>query len=340
MNIQDPTAESRKNDHIELAFQSQVNAKEVDNRFYYEPMLSAHPKGIQPVSFLGKTLSAPIWVSSMTGGTQMAKKINHNLAKACAEFGMGMGLGSCRALLDSNDYLEDFNVRSIIGDNLPLYANIGIAQLNQLLENNKLFQINDLLDKLSADGIFIHVNPLQEWLQPEGDAISEKPLDSIKELIDKYPNINIIVKEVGQGMGKASLEALMQLPIQAIEFAANGGTNFSKLELLRNTEATQEHYMLLSKIGHTANDMVEMVNEIKANSAPNQFLCDNFIISGGIKNFLDGYYLIQKINATAVYGQASMMLKYAAVSYEALQEFLTLEIDGLALAEAYLKIRK
>jgi len=146
MNIQDPTAESRKSDHIELAFQSQVNAIDVDNRFYYEPILSAHPKGSQPISFLGKTLSAPIWVSSMTGGTELAKKINQNLAKACAAFGMGMGLGSCRALLDSNDHLEDFNVRSIIGDDLPLYANIGIAQLSQLIAQKKLYQINDLLD--------------------------------------------------------------------------------------------------------------------------------------------------------------------------------------------------
>jgi len=340
MNIQDPTAESRKSDHIELAFQSQVNAIDVDNRFYYEPILSAHPKGSQPISFLGKTLSAPIWVSSMTGGTELAKKINQNLAKACAAFGMGMGLGSCRALLDSNDHLEDFNVRSIIGDDLPLYANIGIAQLSQLIAQKKLYQINDLLDKLSADGIFIHVNPLQEWLQHEGDAIPERPLDAIKILIDELPNVNVAVKEVGQGMGKASLEALMRLPLQAIEFAANGGTNFSKLELLRNSKAAQEHYMLLSKIGHTAADMVTMVNEIKANATANQILCDNFIISGGIKNFLDGYYLIQKINANAVYGQASMLLKYAAVSYEELHQFLTLQIEGLALAKAYLKIRK
>lgn len=339
MNIQDPTAESRKSDHIELAFQSQLSAKELDSRFYYEPLLSAHPGPISKFNFLGKMMGAPIWVSSMTGGTTHAKKINFNLAKACAEFGMGMGLGSCRALLDSDEHLADFDVRNIIGDDLPFYANIGIAQLSDLIEENKLNQVNDLIDKLSADGIFIHVNPLQEWLQPEGDLIPKPPLELIKKLIDFNPDLNIIVKEVGQGMGKESLKALMQLPIQAIEFAANGGTNFSKLELLRNNKEAQDHYMLLANIGHSANDMVEMVNEIKASTAADSLLCDNFIISGGIKNFLDGYYLTNKLNATAVYGMASMLLKHAAVSYEDLQQFLTLQIEGLTLAQAYLKIR-
>jgi len=337
MNIQDPTAESRKSDHIELAFQSQMNAKELDSRFYYEPMLSAHPGPSNKFDFLGKQLKAPIWASSMTGGTLHAKNINTNLARACAEFGMGMGLGSCRALLDSDEHLADFDVRSVIGDDLPLYSNIGIAQLAHLIEGNKLNQINTLIDKLRADGIFIHVNPLQEWLQPEGDLIPKAPLELIERLINFNPDLNIIVKEVGQGMGKESLKALMELPIQAIEFAANGGTNFAKLELLRNNQEAQDHYMLLANIGHSAEDMVQMVNEIKATS--NAPLCNNFIVSGGIKNFLDGYYLTNKLNATAVYGMASMLLKHAAVSYESLHQFLTLQIDGLTLAQAYLKIR-
>ena len=79
---------------------------------------------------------------------------------------MGMGLGSCRTLLYTNDTLEDFNVRHLIGDDLPLFANLGIAQVEQLVESNKLYLITELLDKLQADGLIIHVNPMQEWLQP------------------------------------------------------------------------------------------------------------------------------------------------------------------------------
>jgi len=125
MEAGDTNAVARKRDHIELAFQSQINEGLLDKRFYYEPLLAGHPKhGSYPsFQFLGKTMRVPLWVSSMTGGTQLAHTINHNLARACREFGMGMGLGSCRSLLYTDDTLADFNVRKIIGDDLPLFAN-------------------------------------------------------------------------------------------------------------------------------------------------------------------------------------------------------------------------
>jgi isopentenyl-diphosphate delta-isomerase len=102
----DPTAVSRKHDHIELAFQSQVGAALLDDRFFYEPLLAAHPQpgSLPAIPFLGTSLRAPLWVSSMTGGTALARTINRNLARACAEFGMGMGLGSCR--WPSHTYLQ------------------------------------------------------------------------------------------------------------------------------------------------------------------------------------------------------------------------------------------
>jgi len=159
--IKDPTATNRKRDHIELTFQSQVAAKNLDQRFSYEPLLASHPRKelmSTPFPFLGKTMQVPIWVSSMTGGTALAKTINHQLAKVCGEFGMGMGLGSCRSLLYSNKHLTDFRVRHLIGDSLPLYANLGIAQIEQLLEKNEAYRINDLIDKLQVDGLIIHVS--------------------------------------------------------------------------------------------------------------------------------------------------------------------------------------
>ncbi len=229
----DPTAASRKRDHIDLAFQSQITAQEMDRRFSYEPMLAAHPRpgSLPPLSFLGKSLRAPMWVSSMTGGTEWARIINHNLARVCREFGMGMGLGSCRSLLHDDLSLDDFNVRPVIGDDLPLYANLGIAQVEQLIQKNALHKVDELVDKLSADGLIIHVNPLQEWLQPEGDRFPRAPLHTISDFLEKR-DISVIVKEVGQGMGYESLKALLQLPIQALDFAASGGTNFALLELL------------------------------------------------------------------------------------------------------------
>ena len=202
------------------------------------------------LTFLGKELGAPMWVSSMTGGTFAARKINTNLARVCHDFRMGMGLGSCRSLLDSNASLPDFDMRDIIGDDLPLYANLGISQVEQLLENNQEDKIRVLVDKLRADGLIVHVNPLQEYFQPGGDRLKNAPIISIRRLLDVV-SFPVIVKEVGQGMGPASLRELIRLPLAAIEFAAFGGTNFSKLEMLRSEKATTDAYGPLASCWRT-----------------------------------------------------------------------------------------
>jgi len=336
----DPTAASRKRDHIELAFKSQIADGTLDKRFFYEPLLAAHPeKNSYPqLQFLGKTMKVPIWVSSMTGGTAWAKTINHNLAKACRDFGMGMGLGSCRSLLFSDENLPDFDVRKIMGDDLPLYANLGIAQVEELADAPKLDAIRVLVDKLSADGLIIHVNPLQEWLQPEGDQFKRPPLDTIRQVLEFFPDMKVIVKEVGQGMGKESLKALFQLPLEAVDFAASGGTNFAKLEMLRGDQTRHAIFSKLAHVGHSAADMVGFSNEIKAELG-SEMRCNQVIISGGVQNFLDGYYLINKLAISCVYGQASSFLKYAREDYEVLYNYVDTQIQGLELANAFLKVR-
>ena len=336
---EDPTAASRKRDHIELAFRSQVEHGEMDTRFYYEPLLAAHPEqgSLKSFPFLGKSLRAPLWVSSMTGGTEFARTINHNLARACKDFGMGMGLGSCRALLFVDETLLDFDVRHLIGDDLPLYANLGVAQVEQLIENQELWRVSELIGKLQADGLIIHVNPLQEWLQPEGDRFKKMPLETISTFLEKL-DVPVIVKEVGQGMGYESLKALFQLPLQAVDFAASGGTNFAKLELLRSDTVKQEIYRQLAHIGHTAEEMVHFTNQIREELGE-KMCCRQVIISGGVQSFLDGYYLINKLNLNCVYGQASAFLKHARGSYEELHAYVESQVQGLELATAFLKVK-
>jgi len=335
----DPTAVSRKKDHIELAFRSRVESGLLDRRFHYEPMLSAHPLpgSLAPFSFLGKQLRAPIWVSSMTGGTAMAGKINHNLARACAEFGMGMGLGSCRQLLYSTEHLPDFDVRDTMGADLPLFANLGVAQIETLLEQGEPDRIPMLLHKLRADGLIVHVNPLQEAMQPEGDVFRRPPIEIVQELIHLF-DFQIIVKEVGQGFGPESLRALLQLPLAAIEFAAAGGTNFAKLELLRSEPAKQAVFEKIAALGHTAAEMLDWTNALHQELG-DRCRAQHLILSGGVSDFLDGYYLTQKSTLPAVYGQASGFLRHAQGDYADLRDFVQSQLRGLELANAFLSLR-
>jgi isopentenyl-diphosphate delta-isomerase len=330
--------EDRKKDHINLAFKSRITSSELDRRFYYEPLLSKHPSHELPVKHLfGKQMRAPIWVSSMTGGTRLAGTINTNLAKVCQEFGLGMGLGSCRPLLQGDEYLSDFDVRDIIGDEVPFYANLGIFQVEEMVLKGNVTPIEELVQRLRADGLIIHVNPLQEWLQPEGDRFSQSPIDTIRSFIE-MTSLRIIVKEVGQGMGPGSLKALLDLPIEGIEFGAFGGTNFARVELMRSAESKQQFYEPISKIGHDAFEMTEMVNSIVEESHP-AIKAKSLIISGGIPSFLDGHYLVTKSALPAVYGQASEFLRYASKSYEELREFVTYQVEGLKVASAYFRTK-
>jgi isopentenyl-diphosphate Delta-isomerase len=333
----DPTASSRKRDHIALTFKSQVT--QTDTRFYYEPLFAAHPEegSLKPFLFLNKTFKVPLWVSSMTGGTELARIINRNLARACGAYGFGMGLGSCRQLLHSDEYFEDFNVRPLMGFDVPLFANLGIAQLELLIERKELYLIDKMVDKLQADGLIIHVNPMQEWLQPEGDRFKYPPIETIETVLNhaKYP---IIVKEVGQGFGYHSLKTLFQMPLAAVDFAAAGGTSFSKLELLRGSDARAEAYGGTVNLGHTAVEMVDFTNQIIAELG-DKIQCKQVIISGGIKDFLDGFYLTKKLNTPSIYGQASGFLKHAQGEYADLENYIESQIRGLELAEAYLKVR-
>lgn len=331
------TISSRKLDHIQLAFESQLS--DADHRFYYEPMLSAHPEfsAIPKVDIAGTTMQVPLWISSMTGGAEKAGKINLLLAEVCKAYGLGMGLGSCRPVLENSEYSKDFEIRKYIGDQ-PLFANLGIAQIEELIANNQLQALVDMVHRLEANGLIIHVNPLQEWMQPEGDRFALSPIDTVKRVLD-FVDFPIIVKEVGQGFGPKSLSALLQLPLAALDYGAFGGTNFSKLENLRRESVERTLLEPVQHVGHSAHEMTGWVNQIHA-SLGDKVLCDKIIVSGGVSTFLDGYYHLQKLSMPALYAQASPFLKYALEGEAALHQFVEAQIKGLALSYTYLTLKE
>jgi isopentenyl-diphosphate delta-isomerase len=332
--------ENRKRDHIELTSKSQTKGHEVDARFNYEPLLSAHPGVETDIStlFLGKKIKAPLWISSMTGGVGPARDINQNLARVCREFSLGMGLGSCRPLLESDEYFNDFNLRPVLGDDLPFFANLGIAQVESLIYSNKIEKINTLIDRLEADGLIIHVNPLQEWFQPEGDKFLHPPIETIARFCDLTANRSkkLIVKEVGQGMGLRSLKALLDLPVDAIELASFGGTNFSKLELLRKAGSDKAAIEALAAVGHTSEEMIGFLNQLLR--ARPEYKNKQIIISGGVENFLDGFYLQESLEFSSIIGQAKNFLNRAS-NYEELRAFTNDQVEGLKMARAFLSVK-
>ena len=334
----DENASSRKEDHIDLAFKSAVADMQKDNRFYYEPMLSGHPNegSLLDRTFLGRKLRFPLLVSSMTGGTEKARLINKNLAKVCGQFGLGMGLGSCRQLLYEDRRLDEFNIRPYMPEQV-LLMNLGIAQIEELIDKKETERITELASKLDSDALIVHVNPLQEWLQPEGDVISRPPIETVETLMGLI-DMPVVVKEVGQGFGKESLRRLLKLPLAAIDLAGFGGTNFSKLELLRSDEVKYESFAPVFTLGHSCNEMIDLVNGFFDDEGEDQ-RCHNIIISGGIKNFLDGYYLMKKSKVPAMYAQASAFLKHA-MDYDELEKFVRYQTEGLKMANAFLSLKQ
>ena len=327
----------RKKDHLQMAISAQVDSRLMDGRFSYEPLFSSHPRdgeGPKPSTFLGKSMRAPFWVSSMTGGTDSAGKINKNLAQAVAEFGLGIGLGSCRPLLESDKYFEDFNLRPILGDDRPFYANLGIAQIEKLLEDGQVVKVANLVEKLRADGLFIHINPLQEWLQPGGDRLNRPAIDTIRDFLKEFP-FKVAVKEVGQGMGPSSLRALMELPLSAIEFGAFGGTNFSKLEIIRGKK---EYLYDLVHVGHRPEEMIKIVQNLLVEMGDTA-QCREFIISGGVNSFTQAYYLKESLGPSSVVGMARSFLEHANGGYSNLQKYVKELIEGYTLCEKFLKLK-
>jgi isopentenyl-diphosphate delta-isomerase len=315
-----------------MAHAAQTPANLRDLRFHYEPLLSPHPTTPVATQFAGFKFSFPLWISSMTGGAAHARALNSTMARACAEFDLGMGLGSCRPLLEDENTLPDFNVRSLMPGR-PLYANLGIAQIEQLAKSKELDRVHRMVEKLKADGLIIHVNPLQEWFQPEGDRLSVSPLETITRFVELAP-YGVMVKEVGHGMGPASLKALMRLPLVAIEFGAFGGTNFSLLELRRSTHDSRPPG--LAYVGHSAQEMVGFVTALQLSGE--KFKCQNFIVSGGVSDSLQGHHLCgQLLRGEVLFGMAHGVLAAARLGSEALSQFITAQRDQYLLALNYLR---
>lgn len=227
------TLPSRKSDHIRINLEEDVRSSLTTGleryRFVHQalPELSCSQIDLSQRLF-GKTLKAPILISSMTGGTEQAAQINRTLAMAAQHTGVAMGLGSQRVGIETPELADTFRVRKYAPDIL-LFANLGAVQLNY---SYTVEHCQQAVDMIEADGLILHLNPLQEALQPEGDTNFVGLVKKI-ERVCKSLVVPVIVKEVGWGISERTARLLAEAGVSAIDVAGAGGTSWSQVEMFR-----------------------------------------------------------------------------------------------------------
>jgi len=227
------STEKRKMDHIRACLTKDVSFSRTTGFERYDLVHNPLPEinlddVDMSVSFLGRKLSAPLVIGAMTGGTREAGKINRNLAKAAQELGIGMFLGSQRAMIENPKLASTFSVRDVAPD-IFLAGNIGASHIS----GSGASAIDDALDKVGADALAVHLNPAQEIAQHDGHEKWKGILASIKKLRSglKRP---LIVKEVGCGIPGEKAVMLEQAGADAIDVAGAGGTSWVKVDSFIN----------------------------------------------------------------------------------------------------------
>ena len=230
--------ESRKLDHILINLEEDVQFPRVTTgleryRFMHQALPELNLNDIDTrLTVFDKQLRSPILISSMTGGTDMARAINRNLALAAQQHGIAMGLGSQRAAIEDGALADSYAIRDIAPDIL-LFANIGAVQLNY---GYGLDQCRRAVDMIGADALILHFNVLQEAVQAEGDIDFSGLLGKVEAVCAKL-GAPVIAKEVGWGFSKEAARALAEAGVAAIDVAGAGGTSWSEVEFHRAPSA-------------------------------------------------------------------------------------------------------
>ncbi|MBH8554496.1 type 2 isopentenyl-diphosphate Delta-isomerase [Nostocaceae cyanobacterium CENA357] len=273
--------ETRKADHLRVCLEEDVQFEQVTSGFeYYRfthdclPEINRSDINLQ-TTFLGKNLGAPLLISSMTGGTELAQLVNTRLATVAQRYRLAMGVGSQRIVIEQPHLAPTFAVRSFAPDIL-LLANLGAVQLNY---GCGLDECLHLVNSLEADALILHLNPLQECVQSRGDTNFRGLLSKIAQLCQQLP-IPVVVKEVGNGISAPMAQKLIDVGVSAIDVAGAGGTSWAKVESQRAKDNKQR------RLGQTFADWglptAECLTSIRT-ITPTIPL----IASGGLTNGLD-----------------------------------------------------
>jgi isopentenyl-diphosphate delta-isomerase len=226
----------RKDDHLKICIEEDVTYDNITTGFEIVHLMIdslIRVKDFDEIDlsteFLGKKIDYPILVSGMTGGSKLGQKYNKIIAEVCQEKNIAMGVGSQRAAIEQPSLAETFQVRDIAPD-IPLLANLGIAQF---IDNYSVKEAKQAIEMIDADALAVHINPLQELIQKEGDRKLSKTFEALQNLSEtlKHP---LIIKGVGTGFSSMDMLLLHKLKFYALDIAGAGGTNWKKIEAIRN----------------------------------------------------------------------------------------------------------
>ena len=307
--------DQRKADHIKINLEKDVRSAlttGLENyHFIHEALPELDLAQIDTsLSLFGKELSAPILISSMTGGTSDAEAINLRLAEAAQEMKVAMGVGSQRAAIENLDQAKTFQVRRVAPDIL-LFANLGAVQLNY---GYGLEQCRLAVDMIEADALILHFNPLQEAVQDAGDTNFAGLAKQIEEIC-KQVEVPVIAKEVGWGISERTAKRLVDCGVSAIDVAGAGGTSWSQVEMYRAPDEFTRQ-LAATFVGWGIPTADSILNVKKAAPPMTVFA------SGGIKDGLDIAKAIA-LGAT-LGGMAGQFLKAAAISTKSAVQMMKL----------------
>lgn len=255
------------------------------------------------VEFLGKRLSFPLLISSMTGGDhELIKTINRNLALAAEATGVAMAVGSQRVMFTHPAARESFELRQYAPSTV-LLGNVGAVQLNYGFTAD---QCRAAVATLDADGLYLHLNPLQEAIQPEGDTDFSNLSARIATVVSEL-DVPVLFKEVGSGLSPADIESGLNAGIRWFDLAGTGGTSWSRIEYHRNADPADQLGLCFQDWGISTPEALRLAERYQ-NSA-------SFIASGGLRDGIDMVKSV--ILGASLCGMAAPFLKPAMESAEA-----------------------
>jgi isopentenyl-diphosphate Delta-isomerase len=314
----------RKADHIKICLDNKSQARQAttgfEDIFFIHKALPELDKQKIDLStyFLGKKLNAPLIVGAMTGGTEEAKTINANIAQAIENLGLGMGVGSQRAAIENPKLIETFSIVRKKAPNAFIIANIGGVQLNY---GYNLTEVRKAVKMIDADAIAIHLNSLQEAIQPEGQTNFEGILARITQIASEA-EVPIIVKETGSGISAEDSKKLEQAGVKAIDVGGLGGTSFAAVEYHRTEKEGNNIQRFLGEAFWdwgipTATSVIETTQTVNL----------PVIASGGIRNGSDAAKALALGASLASISQP--VLQTAVIGASETENYLKLIIEEL-----------